>query len=102
MKLPANLSQAAIRDLRTILKGSRDYGSISALQLQARIFSRFAPIGDGRGLGHIRVDAPFEPQIRFMNLKSCPFVIVYDADARVVLRIIHGARDFRSLLTDGG
>ena len=27
---------------------------------------------------------------------ALPFVVIYDADSRIVLRIVHGARDFRA------
>ena len=95
--MPGNLSEIAIRDFRRILQDSRDYGPRASRELQSRLLHRFEMIGQGRGLGHRRTDADYDATVRFVRVRPYPFVVIYDADSRIVLRIIHGARDFRAL-----
>ncbi len=100
--VPRNLTEGAVREFQAIIKDSRDDGPKTARELQAKLLDRFKAIAEGRGFGHRRDDAPFDPRFRFLNVRPYPFVIIYDKETRVVLRIIHGARDFRNVTLDDG
>lgn len=95
--IPGNLSEVAIRDFRKILRDSRDYGPQASRELQSRLLHRFRMIGQGRGLGHRRTDADYDSSVRFVRVRPYPFVVIYGADSRIVLRIVHGAQNFRAL-----
>jgi plasmid stabilization system protein ParE len=88
------LSPRAIADLRSILRRSfEQYGSIGAARLQQRLEKRFEGIAAGTVLGHRRHDVTPRRPIRFVTER--PFVIAFDPDTKVILRIVHGARDMR-------
>ena len=98
--VPQNLAEAALEDFAKIINGSRDYGAHTTKTLQTQLLARFEAVAEGRAIGHVRSDATFDPDVRFINLLRFPFVIVYDQQSRIVLRIIHGRRDFRALILD--
>lgn len=94
---PGNLSRRAERDLSDIVERSIElYGPDRADTIEGKIIRRCREIAEGRGLGHVRPDAPGRRAFRFWPVR--PFVIVYDADTRIVIRILHGRRDMPAVL----
>lgn len=94
---PGNLSRRAERDLADIVERSTGlYGLDQADAMEGEILRRCREIGQGRGLGHIRPDAPKGRAFRFWPVP--PFVIVYDAKTRLVVRVLHGRRDVPAVL----
>lgn len=90
------LSEEAADDLLGILAHTADrYGIAAARRLEARLKARFAAIAAGIALGHQRSDISAELRLRFVTER--PFVVAFDPETRIIIRILHGARDFPSL-----
>ena len=92
-----NLSARARADLtRLLAESARTFGRSRAAETRFSILSRCRDIAEGRGLGHVRTDAPKRKAFRFWPVP--PFVIVYDLRTKLVVRILHGRRDIPSVL----
>lgn len=90
-----NLSAQAQRDLAGLLvRSARDFGRARAEGTRDAILGRCRLIGAGQGLGHVRADVPSRRPLRFWPVP--PFVVVYDARTRLVVRILHGRRHMPS------
>jgi plasmid stabilization system protein ParE len=91
------LSPRAAEDFEAILIESRQtWGELTARRTQQRLEARFENIASGSVLGHRRLDLPEYPDLLFVN--EPPFVIVFAADTKRILRIVHGKRGFPRLL----
>lgn len=94
--LPGNLSRRAMADfLRILRRSGREWGTETALQTRARLLHRFRQVADGLAVGHRRQDV--EPRTPTLFLNEDPWVIAYRPETRQVLRVLHGARDFKSI-----
>lgn len=92
-----NLSRRAQRDLAGIVERSTGlHGPDQADRMEGEILRRCREIAQGRGLGHVRPDAPRGRAFRFWPIP--PFVIVDDPKTRVVVRVLHGRRDIPAVL----
>lgn len=95
--VPDNLSRRAIGDLLDILEESaRQYHRSIVLRSRDRLAGRCAAVLAGTAEGHRRPDLPPDLPFRFVN--EPPWVIAFDPDTRLVLRILHEKRDFPALL----
>jgi plasmid stabilization system protein ParE len=87
------LSRRALADRIRILGESREkFGEPAAERLAKRIRGKLEAIGSGTAQGHLRADVP-ERELRFEIVD--PFVIAFRPSDRVIVRIVHGARDMR-------
>ncbi|MCA1940698.1 MAG: type II toxin-antitoxin system RelE/ParE family toxin [Caenispirillum bisanense] len=94
---PDNLAPRALRDYVAILRDSAfRFGPAVARQSRDRLNARISAIADGRVVGHQRLDVRTKRPLRFFN--EPPWVIAFDPDTRLVLRILHEKRDFPTLL----
>lgn len=96
----ANLTAQAIEDFEAILDRSLKWGSVRAGKTRRDLLRRIEAIGVGAGLGHRRADLDFRQPTLCATVP--PHVIIYNPENRIVLRIVDGRRDFRSLVTDEG
>lgn len=96
-----NLTRTALAEFRAIMRQSRDYGPQTARATQLSFIAVFDAVAEGRALGHIRSDVTIGSNFRFISVKRTSFVVVYDQDRKLVVRIVHGRRDFRTLVLDG-
>ncbi|MFV3129821.1 type II toxin-antitoxin system RelE/ParE family toxin [Niveispirillum sp. KHB5.9] len=88
--------QQAIRDFFQIFDESQErWGSMVAEETAYRLTARCRGIAEGRAIGHARRDLPSIP---WLFLNEAPFVIVYDPADRLVIRILHQARDMPRLI----
>lgn len=95
-----NLTQEAVFDLRRELKRSRQFfGDEQTLRIQNRLLDRFRATEDGLATGHRHAFAgPSSQQI--LCITVAPLLIFYDADTRVVLRVVDGRRDLSRLFAE--
>jgi plasmid stabilization system protein ParE len=63
--------------------------------MRARLRARFQSIASGEVIGRRRHDLPHDLPLRFVD--ELPFVIAFDANTRVIVRVLHGRRDFPAL-----
>jgi plasmid stabilization system protein ParE len=71
-------------------------GDEVANRMAARIDRAIRRLSAGLAFGHKRPDVPRKPKLLF--LVERPYVISFDPERRLVIRILHGARDFRRAL----
>jgi plasmid stabilization system protein ParE len=91
------LSRAAARDLAAILDQSLErWGPSVAAATEERILRRIDQVAEGAAVGHRRPDIRTRQPVLF--LVEDPWVIAFDPQIRVVLRILHGRRDVPSIL----
>ena len=92
-----NLGRRAEKDLIEIIERSVErYGPIQADRMEAAILRRCRAIADGMELGHARPTLKTKRTIRFWNVP--PFVVIYDARTRLIIRIVDGRRDLSRVL----
>jgi plasmid stabilization system protein ParE len=87
------LSPEAEGDLKDIIFYSESrFGAGTARRVQQRLEDRLVRIAEGRATGHVRADVPTSLPVRFDVVR--PFVIAFELDTKIIIRILHGARDF--------
>ena len=67
--------------------------AVLSRQAETELQAKFAAITVGDAKGHFRRDVPRNRGVRFENVK--PFVVAFRTADRVIIRIVHGARDMR-------
>jgi plasmid stabilization system protein ParE len=86
------LSRRAQRDVLRILERSdAQFGPVVADELERRLVAKFQAIGGGVAQGHLRSDVPRSRRLRFEIVE--PFA--FRPSDRMIMRIVHGARDMR-------
>lgn len=99
--LPGNLSRRAVADFLDILRRSEQgWGVDTARRTRARLLRRFEQIADGTAAGHERHDV--KPRTRTLFLNEDPWVVAYRPATRQVLRVLHGAMDFKAIYPPRG
>lgn len=94
---PVNLTRAALADyLRLLAYSQKHWGLGIALKTRDRLLSRFAEIATGRAVGYHRPDIQTDTPLLYLSEK--PFVIAYDPTERLIVRILHQARDMPQVL----
>lgn len=79
--------------MRDIYRTSvRTWGVRTADRTRARLRARFEGIARNEFPGIRRHDLPADLPLRFVN--QPPFVIAFDPETRIILRILHAHRDF--------
>ena len=93
----ARLSQPARRDLNAIVAGIADEVSASlALKTLSELRAAVRLLGRRPDIGHFRPDLT-DKRVRFWLVRR--YLIVYrEGDPVEVVRILHGARDVKSIL----
>lgn len=92
-----NLSVRAQRDLTGLLvRSAGQFGRARAEDTRDAILHRCRLIAAGQDLGHVRADVATRRPLRFWLVP--PFLVVYDARTRLVVRILHGHRDVPAVL----
>jgi plasmid stabilization system protein ParE len=81
--------------LRIVSQSRREFGSVAGLRMSARLERMLEAISAGTAQGHLRRDVPRELGLRFEVIH--PFVIAFRPRDRIIVRIVHGARDIRQL-----
>ena len=71
----------------------QNWGVPVALQTRNRLLTRFADVGIGKAIGHERLDIRISRTRLLLYLNESPFVLVYDPESRVIIRVLHQARD---------
>jgi plasmid stabilization system protein ParE len=93
------LSPEAEGDLNDIIFYSENhFGAGTARRLQQRLEERFVRIAEGRVIGHIRADVPTSLPLRFDVVR--PFVIAFEPETKIIIRVLHGARDFGTIFSE--
>jgi toxin ParE1/3/4 len=97
----ARLTARARRDLLTASNWIAQENPNAAEALRASVATATQRLGDYPDLGASRPELATAPY-RFLVLTGFPYVLVYNAARKppLVLRILHGARDFPELLKD--
>jgi plasmid stabilization system protein ParE len=91
------LSRAAARDLAAILDWSLDrWGPSVASETEVRLLRRIGQVAEGSAAGHQRPDIRTRRRVLF--LVEAPWLLAFDPEVRVVLRILHGRRDVPSII----
>ncbi len=95
------ITPAARNDLQGIRAYVTRYSPAIARRLLEDIRRATVRLGEHPHIGHVREDLTPQP-VRFWPVRS--YLIVYDTDAESVrvLRILHGAQDVGSILTELG
>lgn len=93
------LTPAARADLQEIDDYLRGKSSAAARLVRSKLREAMRRLSQRPGLGHLRDDLAAEP-VRFWRVYS--YLIVYRDEIRPiqVLRVLHGARDVRQILTE--
>lgn len=93
------LTPAARSDLIEIDEYLRRESMRAATRVLARLRDQMRRLAERPGMGHLREDLADE-KLRFWPVYS--YLIIYRADVRPiqVVRVLHGARDARSLLAE--
>ena len=60
-----------------------------------RLEARFARIAAGITVGHKRNDVA--PELPLLFASEPPFVIAFNLERKIIVRIVHGRRDFAGL-----
>lgn len=91
------LSSRADADLESIWQYVARDDPRAADRLEERLHAAMQMLAEFPGVGHTRPDVA-NPQYRFWTVLS--YLIAYraDQDTVTILRVLHGARDFRELL----
>ena len=84
-----------MQDLQNILDQSLQWGASKARETRWMLLAHCARIAQGISLGHKRADIPTQQPTLYVVEK--PFVIAYNPETRIVLRILHGRRDLARL-----
>jgi plasmid stabilization system protein ParE len=93
------LSAEALEDVAEILDYLRiEAGQNVAERMAERLDLRFRKVASGIALGHKRPDVPSRRSLRFSVER--PYVVAFDPDTRLIIRVVHGARDFRRLFPE--
>jgi plasmid stabilization system protein ParE len=93
------LSAQALEDVAEILEYLRiEAGQNVASRMAARLDERFRKIATGIALGHKRGDVPSRRPLRFSVER--PYVVAFDPETRLIVRVVHGARNFRRLFPE--
>lgn len=95
----AILTPRARRDVTAAVDWIAGDNIVAARALRDAIAEAAGRLGDHPMLGHVRpelVDAPY----RFLTVSGFPYIIVYNAQRHppLIVRVLHGARDFPDLL----
>jgi plasmid stabilization system protein ParE len=92
-----HVTPAARSDLREISDYIESHSPAAAKRVRAKLREAMHKLGQSPGIGHFREDLADEP-IRFWSVYS--YLIVYRTEPRPIeiLRVIHGARDLKSIL----
>jgi plasmid stabilization system protein ParE len=99
MRFPRNLTQRAFDDYSRIVRHSLStFGPITASRTSEKLLARCRQIEDGTAPGRRHPDIPFKGPIRYLALS--PFLIFYDDQTRVAVRILDGRRDLPTLFID--
>jgi antitoxin ParD1/3/4/toxin ParE1/3/4 len=91
------LTSAAREDLREISEFIREDSPAAARRVRAKLRDAMVKLSDLPSMGHYREDLADEP-LRFWPVYS--YLIIYRPETRPlqILRVLHGARDVRSIL----
>ncbi|MGI3899342.1 MAG: type II toxin-antitoxin system RelE/ParE family toxin [Janthinobacterium lividum] len=92
----SHLTAQAIEDFASILERSLAWGAARADRTRRDLLRSINAIAVGEGFGHRRADLDFEQPTLCATVR--PHIVIYNPDNRIVLRIIDGLRDLRSLL----
>lgn len=91
-----NFTQAALDEIDAILDGAVTYGGARhTRKLRDRLQRLFDLLDRGIGLGSTRPELGLSDDIRFIPTAPYPFIVVFDRDRGLVLRVIHARRDYR-------
>jgi plasmid stabilization system protein ParE len=95
------LTLAAREDLVEIFEYISKDNPGAALRVRKEFRSTMQKLAQMPEIGHVRPDLASEP-FRFWSVYS--YLIIYRSEARPIqiLRVLHGARDVRSILEDEG
>lgn len=93
------ITPRARKDLVDIVDYIIEQNPKVAVQLIDAIDKSFERLAAVPGMGHRRADVP-DLRYRFWNVK--PYIIAYrfDDESLTVVRVVHGARNFRKLFGD--
>lgn len=97
----AALSGRARQDLDQAARWIARASPTAARNLRAAVVDSARRIGRFPGLGTERPDLA-QPPARFLPVQGFSYLLVYDPDPPVILRILHGARDLPEVLRDLG
>jgi plasmid stabilization system protein ParE len=90
------LSAEAAEDLADIFRYlRREAGPLTAERMIDRLERSIDRLSAALTLGHARSDVHSRRPLLF--LVERPYVIAFDPELRIVIRIVHGARDFTRL-----
>lgn len=97
----ARLSPAALRDLRDAVRWIAADSPAAARALRDTVARAAIAIGNHPLIGRERPELAREPY-RFVPLTGFPYVIAYHAGRTppLIVRLLHGARDLPTLLTE--
>jgi toxin ParE1/3/4 len=101
MTLAAMLAPQARRDLLAAARWIAKENPSAAVALRDAVVAAAVRIGKHPRIGALRIE--LAPQsIRFLVVSGFPHVIVYDTgrEPPLILRVLHGAREFPELLRD--
>jgi toxin ParE1/3/4 len=94
------ISRQANKDIERICEGIAENNPDAADRLDEQIHRAIQLLADFPGMGHTRADVK-DRRYLFWTVGS--YVIAYRVDQKglVVVRVLHGARDFRRLFNQG-
>ncbi len=97
---PAILSSQARKEFFEALRWIAKDNPASAKALKDVVYQSAQNLGEYPLSGRERLDLALSP-VRFLTLTGFPYIIVYDAALKppVILRFLHGARDFPEILS---
>jgi len=99
MRRSATLSPRARQDLLEAVRWIRRDNVTAAKGLRNAVVKASKLIGEHPQIARPRLELADE-NFRFLVLTGYPYVLIYDADREppLILRVLHGARDFPPLL----
>jgi plasmid stabilization system protein ParE len=68
---------------------------VAADRIEADIYLRIDKLAEVPGAGHRRSDVP-DARVLFVNVPPYSIAYKYDEDSVTIIRVLHGARDFRT------
>ena len=97
----AVLSPAAERDILQVVEWIASDNPIAAKAFRAALDRLADTIGEHPNSGALKPQLA-SPPIRFFPLRGFPYVVVYtpDRDPPLIVRVLHGARDFPAVLRE--
>ena len=97
----AVLSPAAVRDILEIVEWIASENPVAAKGFRTALDRLADTIGEHPRSGALKPQLA-SPPIRFFSLRGFPYVVVYtpDRDPPLIVRVLHGARDFPAVLRE--